>query len=102
MIAFITVTRERGEIEVEIEGNATPVVPGRYSGPPELCYPDEGGEAEIESSVCSCCGKAVELSAEERARAEAALRKVAEDEAEAAAEAAAEARAEARAEGRWS
>lgn len=23
-----------------------PFVPGRTDGPPELCYPDEGGEAE--------------------------------------------------------
>lgn len=26
----------------------TPFVPGRISGPPELCYPDEGGEVEYE------------------------------------------------------
>lgn len=26
----------------------TPVIPGRFSGPPEDCYPDEGGEFEFE------------------------------------------------------
>ncbi len=29
-----------------------PVIPGRYSGPPEDCYPDEGGTVEFESLTC--------------------------------------------------
>jgi hypothetical protein len=35
-------------IEFEIEAVATPVIPGRYTGKPENCYPDEGGELDIE------------------------------------------------------
>jgi hypothetical protein len=27
--------------------NYSPVVRGRFTGPPENCYPDEGGEIEI-------------------------------------------------------
>lgn len=32
-----------------VEGNATPYDPGVTSGPPEACYPPEGGEVEIEN-----------------------------------------------------
>lgn len=37
------------EMELLVEGNATPFKPGRAWGPPEDCYPDEGGEVEIEN-----------------------------------------------------
>lgn len=30
-----------------------PVIPGRYSGPPEDCYPDEGGETEVLTITCN-------------------------------------------------
>ena len=36
------------DVDVEVVGTVTPTVPGRYSGPPEDCYPDEGGEVEVE------------------------------------------------------
>jgi hypothetical protein len=42
---------EYGEVDVLVYGSRTPVVRGRYYGPPELCYPDEGGEIEITSVV---------------------------------------------------
>ena len=32
----------------EIEGTVSPIIHGVFSGPPERCYPDEGGEVEIE------------------------------------------------------
>jgi hypothetical protein len=35
------------EIAVEVEFDATPYDPGVCSGPPEVCYPPEGGEVEI-------------------------------------------------------
>ena len=35
------------EIEIEVEFDATPYNPGVTSGPPEACYPPEGGEVEI-------------------------------------------------------
>lgn len=35
------------EIAVEVEFDATPYDPGVCSGPPEACYPPEGGEVEI-------------------------------------------------------
>lgn len=41
---------EEGEIEYEFEGRVSPLIRGRYSGPPELCHPDEGGEVEIEAA----------------------------------------------------
>ena len=40
-----------GDVEFEVEFSSTPYVPARISGPPENCYPDEGGEVEIES-IC--------------------------------------------------
>ena len=36
-------------LSVTVEGNATPYDPGVTSGPPERCYPPEGGEVEIEN-----------------------------------------------------
>lgn len=39
------------EIEVEVEGDYTPYDPGKCFGPPELCYPPEGGTFEIESII---------------------------------------------------
>lgn len=37
------------EMELLVEGNATPYDPGVTRGPPEACYPPEGGEVEIEN-----------------------------------------------------
>ena len=37
------------EIEVEVEFEATDYDPGVCSGPPENCYPPEGGDVEITS-----------------------------------------------------
>lgn len=34
------------ELEVEIDGYASPYDPGRVSGPPENCYPPDGGFSE--------------------------------------------------------
>lgn len=42
---------ETVEYELEVECYIEPFVRGRYSGPPENCYPDDGGFAEIESPV---------------------------------------------------
>lgn len=38
-----------GDVEFEVEFNSTPYKPAKISGPPEQCYPAEGGEVEIES-----------------------------------------------------
>lgn len=51
----ITFEVERGEDEtykvlsLEITGHVSPYVPAKTWGPPENCYPAEGGEVEIES-----------------------------------------------------
>jgi hypothetical protein len=37
------------ELDLLVTANVTPVRPARISGPPENCYPAEGGEVEIES-----------------------------------------------------
>lgn len=44
------------EMELLVEGNATPYDPGVTSGPPEACYPPEGGEVEIENVYATHCG----------------------------------------------
>ena len=48
------------EIEIEVEFDATPYDPGVTTGPPERCYPPEGGEVEITSITYN--GKPLELS----------------------------------------
>lgn len=39
------------EIEVHVNFMEQPTIPARLSGPPEDCYPAEGGERELRSSV---------------------------------------------------
>ena len=69
---------ETEEIEVEIHGSVAPIVRGRFNGPSEDCYPDEGGEVEdIEASVD---GKPFELTDEETQKAEEALVEAAADQ----------------------
>lgn len=36
----------------DAEVSYSPMIPGRYSGPPENCYPDEPAELEILSLTC--------------------------------------------------
>lgn len=40
---------EDAHLTLRVEGTATPYDPGRTSGPPEDCYPPEGGEVEIDT-----------------------------------------------------
>ncbi len=42
------VERDGQELELELRGTMEPFVRGRTSGPPEDCYPDEGGSADID------------------------------------------------------
>lgn len=39
------------DVMVWVTFDYTPYDPGRISGPPELCYPPEGGDAEISEVV---------------------------------------------------
>ena len=43
---FAFENKEGVEVEVEINANILPYVPGKLSGPPENCYPPEGGECD--------------------------------------------------------
>lgn len=36
-------------VEFDVEFTAEPYIPAKISGPPENCYPAEGGEIDIES-----------------------------------------------------
>lgn len=73
---------ERGEEEVilTIRGNVSPYVPAKTWGPPENCYPAEGGEAEIEVVLLNGKPWDGELTDEERERAEEALQEKAADD----------------------
>ena len=53
------------EIKIEVKFNATPFDPGVTYGPPENCYPPEGGEVEILSVLYN--DKPLELSAKDLA-----------------------------------
>ena len=44
-----TIDRDNKEIELEVEGYISEFFPGKFCGPMDGCYPDEGGEAEIVS-----------------------------------------------------
>lgn len=39
-------------LEVEAVGSVSKVIPAKLSGPPDMCYPEEGGEVEIEHLRC--------------------------------------------------
>lgn len=41
---------EEQEIEVEVTGSVS-IRPGRYSGPPEDCYPDESSVDNVQATV---------------------------------------------------
>lgn len=41
-----TVCRGDDEFPLEVDYDITPFFPAKTSGPPELCYPAEGGEVE--------------------------------------------------------
>ena len=45
----INLAMDDPHLELRVEGNATPYDPGVTSGPPEACYPPEGGDVEIEA-----------------------------------------------------
>jgi len=59
------IERDDEEIELVIEGDIEPYVPAKLSGPPENCYPAEGGYAEITKVEPN-----VELTEEEAKQAE--------------------------------
>jgi len=39
-------------LSFEAEVTYTPITPGKFTGPPEDCYPDEGGDVEFETLEC--------------------------------------------------
>lgn len=48
----LDVIHDGEDVTLTIVGYVTPIVRGRYFGPPERCYPDEGGEVEITDVTC--------------------------------------------------
>ena len=53
------------EVELEVEGYIEPLTPARISGPPEDCYPAEGGFAEISRVTVVDTGDAFETTKEQ-------------------------------------
>lgn len=52
----ITIRVECFECGRELEVTVHPRIPARVYGPPEHCYPAEGGE--VEGNICEKCGAA--------------------------------------------
>lgn len=46
-LIWLGVLDEECDIPVEVEYDSTPFIRGVTWGPPEKCYPDEGGEVDI-------------------------------------------------------
>jgi hypothetical protein len=44
---WAVIERDGEELEINVEFDATPIVPAQLYGLPENCYPAEGGEVEI-------------------------------------------------------
>ena len=61
------VERDDEELELEIEGEMVAYVPGRHSGPAEMCFPSEGGY--VEDIAAKLDGVEFELSEDETERA---------------------------------
>lgn len=74
----MTVDTADGEGEVEVTGTVEPLVRGRTHGLPENCYPDEGGEVEVETATLD--GKPYELTPAQEERAKELLAEAVEDE----------------------
>lgn len=53
---------EECEHEFEVEVEYTDLVPAQISGPPENCYPAEGGDVDIiGDETCPKCGHTIDL-----------------------------------------
>lgn len=62
------VTRDGTELLVEISGLIDPYRPGKITGPPENCWPPEGGYAELSDAMY--LGQPFHLTADEQVQAE--------------------------------
>lgn len=74
----IYVERNGEELEVEVSAHVSPIVRGRYHGPWEDCYPDEGGEVGTVTATFE--GKPFELTDAELSDAEDRLGEVAAED----------------------
>ena len=43
---------EGEEVVLEVEASVSKIIPAKLYGPPEDCYPAEGGEIEVQSVTC--------------------------------------------------
>lgn len=60
-ILYYTCRNEDCEHETELSVYYTPIVPAQTYGLPENCYPEEGGDFEIDQEVCPKCGTPIDF-----------------------------------------
>jgi hypothetical protein len=79
--AHVTIIRDDADVTLLVTGDVEPYTPGRTWGPPEHCYPSEGGTAEVTAIELDGAPWRDTLTARERCEAEAALVLAAEEDA---------------------
>ena len=59
------IERNNNDIEITVTFEIEPLIPGKYYGPPENCYPDEGGCASVVKVINNDTKESIDLTDKE-------------------------------------